>query len=159
MSKRRKGTHLYQVIFECGNYRNFLAEDHEDAAFYAMDIAKDHGQTINQIKPYATKKEGLLSENWSEYKDAPDEWFEPILYDQFTDWKLAGWELPSSVACVIRVTDLKTKKTKEYIYQKEGCARKKVQRLIEKGGVEITIADEETIHHFLPQEILNEQHD
>ena len=105
------------------------------------------------------KKKAYFPNNWSEYASAPAEWFQEILYDQFTEWKLAGWELPSSVSCVIRVTDLKTKKVKEHIYQKEGCARNKVQRLMDKGGVEITIADEEAIHHFLPQDISNEQHD
>ena len=62
MPKRRKGTHLYQVIFDTNEHRFFLAEDHEDAAWYSLDIAKEHSQTIKDVKPYATKKESVLSE-------------------------------------------------------------------------------------------------
>ena len=105
------------------------------------------------------KKKPYHPNNWHQYKDAPEEWFKPILYDQFTDWKLAGWELPSSVACVIRVTNIKTKKITEHTYVKEGCARNKIKRLIAEGGVEITLVDHENIHYLLPEDSLNGQHD
>ena len=105
------------------------------------------------------KKKPYFPNNWREYKEADESWFEPIPYDVFTEWKLAGWELPSSVACLIRVTDLKSKRTKEYTYQKMGCAKNKLERLINRGGVEITVCDEANIHHLLPEESFNETYE
>ena len=40
--------------------------------------------------------------NWEHYKDAPDEMFEPHTFEEVMSWKVAGWELPSSVCCIIR---------------------------------------------------------
>ena len=105
------------------------------------------------------KKKPYFPNNWSAYANSPDEWFEEILYDDFLSWKLAGWELPSSVHCLIRVTDLDTKKTKEFTYKTEGCARNKITRLIDKGNVEITVAEATTIHHLIPKEIYDETYD
>ena len=48
--------------------------------------------------------------NWQEYKDAPDEMFQPHTFDEIMNWKVAGWELPSSVSCIIRVHNNKTGK-------------------------------------------------
>ncbi len=104
------------------------------------------------------KKKAYFPNNWKQYAQAPDSWFLPIEYEEFTNWKLAGWELPSSVACLIRVTDLKSKKTKEHIYRKPGCARNKIDRLLDQGGVEITVCDAAQIHHF-SHDNFNEQYD
>ena len=35
--------------------------------------------------------------NWEAYKEAPDEMFEPHTFEEVMSWKVAGWELPSSV--------------------------------------------------------------
>ena len=102
------------------------------------------------------KKKNYYPNNWRQYANSPDEWFQAISYEDFLDWKLSGWELPSSVACIVRCTDLKTKKTSEYIYQRAGCARNKVKRLIDKGNVEITVVDNYDITHLLPEEIYDE---
>ena len=39
--------------------------------------------------------------NWKAYKDAPDDMFEPHTFEEVMDWKVAGWELPSSGNCLI----------------------------------------------------------
>ena len=57
--KRRKGTHMYYVIFDNGEQRFFLAEDDEDAAWYSLDIAKEHGRTVHHVNPYDQKEETL----------------------------------------------------------------------------------------------------
>lgn len=51
--KRRKGTNTYLLISSTNEELFFLAEDHEDAAWTAIDIAKEHSLTIKDIKPYA----------------------------------------------------------------------------------------------------------
>ena len=84
--------------------------------------------------------------NWEAYKDAPDEMFEPHTFEEVMTWKVAGWELPSSVCCIIRA---KTKdKVKEFVYQKQHAAENKVKSL-KADGVEFTVCTDQVIH-FVP---------
>lgn len=84
--------------------------------------------------------------NWQKFKDAPDEMFVPHMFVEVMDWKVAAWELPSNVCCMIREENLKTKKVKEYVYQRPGAAEKKVAQLMRKDGIEFTVCTPEQIH-------------
>ena len=84
--------------------------------------------------------------NWQKFKDAPDEMFVPHMFVEVMDWKVAAWELPSNVCCMIREEDLKTKKVKEYVYQRHAAAEKKVAQLMKKDGIEFTVCTPEQIH-------------
>ena len=53
--------------------------------------------------------------NFEAYRAAPSKFFESIPFDEFMDWKMMGWEIPSSVAAIVREQDLKTGEVKEYI--------------------------------------------
>jgi len=86
--------------------------------------------------------------NWEEYAEAPSEYFEPCTFEEFMSWKIANWELPSSVACVIRVTDSTTGKVTEHTYQRHGAAENKVKQLIRTPGIEFTVCDHRSIHHI-----------
>jgi hypothetical protein len=97
------------------------------------------------------KKKPYFHNNWSKLKDVPDELFDSIEYDEFMEWKVGGWELPSSVCCIIRETDSKTKKVKEYVYSKPSAAKKRVNTLMDQGK-EFTIADELSIHQMYPKQ-------
>ena len=99
------------------------------------------------------KKKPYCDNNWQEYKDAPDDFFIPHRYEEVMEWKVHGWSLPSTVCCIIRTTDLDTKKTKEYVYRKPSAATKKVNDLMLQGGVEFCIADHESIHHLFPESL------
>ena len=60
------------------------------------------------------KKKPYYPNNWQAYKDAPDDvWKDPPRFDELMDWKVGGWELPSSVYCILRTMDVNTKKVKE----------------------------------------------
>ena len=50
----------------------------------------------------SNKRPKYFPNNWKAYKDSPDEFFIPLTYKDFFNWKVMGWALPSSVACVIR---------------------------------------------------------
>ena len=91
-------------------------------------------------------KQGYFPNNWQRYKDAPDDLFEPISYEDFEHWKVSGWELPESVFCIIRVTDKTTLKVKEHVYQQPAAARKKLMKLVEDSNNEITVVDNDAIH-------------
>ena len=86
--------------------------------------------------------------NWQEYKDSPDEFFEPHTFEEVMSWKVAGWELPSSICCIIRANTHKGK-IKEFVYQKRSAAEAKVQALMHE-GVEFTVCTDEAIHFVSP---------
>ena len=68
--------------------------------------------------------------------------------DEIMNWKVAGWELPGSVACIIRVQNNKTGKVKEHVYQREHAAKEKVRQLMRTPDIEFTVCNHETIHHL-----------
>ena len=88
--------------------------------------------------------------NWKAYKDAPDDMFEQHSFEEVMDWKVAGWELPSSIECIVRVTDQDTKMIRDNVYKKRGMAKRSVQKYMNTGGYEITIVDHNSIHHLYP---------
>ena len=85
--------------------------------------------------------------NWEMYKEADDEDFIPHTFDELMTWKVGGWELPSSVCCLIRAQNKRTGKIKEFTYQKSSAADKKLQSLlIDDDNWEVTVCDHEEIH-------------
>ena len=97
------------------------------------------------------KKKPYFPNNVEAYRGAPSEWFEQIPYDEFMDWKIAGWELPSSVACIIREENLETGKIKEYVYQRASAAKAKTRAIMREGISEFTVCAPEAIHFMTPQ--------
>jgi hypothetical protein len=59
------------------------------------------------------KKKPYYPNNLKALSKAPSHYFEQIPYNDFMDWKIAGWEIPASVACMIREECLDTGKIKE----------------------------------------------
>ena len=98
------------------------------------------------------KKKKYFPNNWQAYKDADESLFVQHTYEEFVTWKLEGWELPSSVCCIIRVTDSKTKKIKEHVYSQPKSAMNFVGKLMAEGH-EFTVVDEESVHHMHPEEL------
>lgn len=68
--------------------------------------------------------------NWKEIQATPSEFFPEITWDEFYEWRVASWELPSSVCCIIREENKVTGKIKEHVYQKQASAVKKLQSII-----------------------------
>ena len=99
------------------------------------------------------KKEPYFPNNWEEISNAPAEYFDSLLFDQFMDWKMAGWQIPSSVNCIIRQHNVETGKVKEYVYQREHAARKKLTKMMAEGKYEFYVCNEDSIHHLYPQYI------
>ena len=97
------------------------------------------------------KKKKYFPNNWRLYKDSDDSMFIPHEYDEFMAWKVGGWEIPSSVCCIIRESDPVTKKVKEHVYSRPQSAARFVHKLMEEGK-EFTICDEEQIHQMYPDD-------
>ena len=98
-----------------------------------------------RMHPYRDELLELVEEQLADDSD-----FIPHTYEEIMSWKVGGWELPSSVCCVIRVTDVNTKKVKEHVYSKRSAAQAKVDQLINMPGIEFTVADHQAIHHLSP---------
>lgn len=97
------------------------------------------------------RSSGYFPNNWEEYKNAPDDMFIPHTFEELMTWKIANWELPSSVACIIRETNRKTGVVQEHVYSRMYAARKKVLQLINEPDIEIAVCDHEAIHHLIPE--------
>ena len=98
-----------------------------------------------------TKKGKYFPNNWKAYKESPDNFFIPLAYDEFYHWKVMGWALPSSVACIIREeTD---GKITERVYSQSKSARKYLQQ--EMGTKDprttYTICDRDAVQLLYPK--------
>jgi hypothetical protein len=98
-----------------------------------------------------TKKKGYYPNNWQAYKDTPDSFFLPLDVDEFFDWKVCGWELPSSVACIIREHNQVTGKVKEYTYSRAGDAKNKCRAIMDMGESEFTVVTPDAVHFMQPE--------
>ena len=111
-------------------------------------------QTLTEGTDLMTKK--YFPNNYDKVKAAPAHWFPPIAYEDFMDWKIDGWELPTSHDCIIRTINCKTGKIKEYVYQQHKSAKKKVAKLIVDQEEEFIIAGHDFIQHMKPAKYLTE---
>ena len=90
-------------------------------------------------------KKNYFPNNWRKFKDAPDDAFFTPTFEEFSHWKLAGWELPESVVCIIRAEA--NNKVQEYVYQRACYAEDKVEQLMRE-GITFSVVDHESIHHL-----------
>ena len=92
-----------------------------------------------------TRKKPYLPNNWEEIKEIPEEFFPSPTFEEVMEWKL-DWQLPASVACIIRATDRKTKRITEHRYLKNHAAQKKFNQLRNKGGSDLLVMSQHTIY-------------
>jgi len=98
-----------------------------------------------------TKKHKYYPNNWEAYNETPSHWFDSIPYEDFMDWKIAGWEIPSSISCIIRERNIKTGKVKEHVYRLDHAAKAKCKKLMEAEESEFTVVSMDHIHHLTPK--------
>ena len=102
--------------------------------------------------PSKKQKQPYFPNNVEAIREAPDAFFMPIPFDEFMDWKIGGYELPSSINCVIRERSLKTGKVKEYVYSRPTAAKNKLEKRMQEGEYEFTVCNGEAIHLLTPME-------
>jgi hypothetical protein len=93
-------------------------------------------------------KKKYFPNNVRRIQNAPDEIFQPLDFEEVMDWRVCSWELPDSVACVIRCDNSETGKITEFTYQQHGSATKKLQALTEDPNNTVTIATQEAVHQL-----------
>lgn len=107
-----------------------------------------------------SSKKPYFDNNWDEYYNAPAEAFVDVSYVDFYDHRIANWELPSSVKCMMRISNTKTKKVEEKVYRRLADAQRKLSQLVSDPDIEITICDHNSIHFLsTPEELMSEGED
>ena len=97
------------------------------------------------------RKPKYYPNNWKAIRDTPDEFFIPIEYNDFMDWKIGGYEIPSSVNSIIREQNLETGKVTEYVYSSPSYAKRKCKSLMKKGTSEFVVCTENQVHYIYPE--------
>ena len=97
------------------------------------------------------KKQPYYPNNYDAISDCPAEWFDSIPFDEFMDWKIGGYEIPSSVNCIIREKRLDTGEVTEYVYTTPGRAKNKARQIMDEGVSEFVVATAESVHHLYPE--------
>ena len=96
-------------------------------------------------------KKRYFPNNWKKLKDVPSTFFEEVEFDEFMDWKIGGYEIPSSINCIIREKRLDTGEVTEYVYQTAGRARNKARQIMDEGVSEFVVCTSEEVHHLYPE--------
>ena len=99
------------------------------------------------------KNKSYFPNNWAKLVNVPASYFESITYDEFMDWKIAGWELPSSVNCIIREQNTETGKVTEHVYTRKSAANKRLKKIMDECESEFVLASHDSIHHLYPKEV------
>jgi len=96
----------------------------------------------------AKRKRRYYANNWRMIKDTDPQHLPQLSFEQFYEFTLCNWLIPSSHDCVIRYTNLRTQKVKEKAYKYRGAA----MNFIEKYYMthEFAIADMDGLHHLHP---------
>ena len=105
----------------------------------------------NMPKRPSNKRPKYFPNNWKAYKESPDNFFIPLTYKDFFNWKVMGWVLPSSVACVIR--EEKDGKISEKIYSQSHSANNYLTKQMsdKKNNTIYTIVDDKQVQVLYPK--------
>lgn len=87
--------------------------------------------------------------NWEAIKACPPQYFPPMAYEEFADWKIHGYVLPSSIFGVIRTECLDTGKIEEFTYQTQSHAKKRLQKEMKKNK-DVILVTMEGVYHLKP---------
>ncbi|MBI52091.1 MAG: hypothetical protein CL779_02595 [Chloroflexi bacterium] len=90
--------------------------------------------------------------NWKDWKELPEDHLPCPTFEEFMDWKVGGWELPSSVHCIIRTEHRESGTVAEFIYSKPKNAATKLKNLFEQNEHDITLVDRESVQIFTSKE-------
>ena len=88
--------------------------------------------------------------NWDAIKQCPPSYFPPMEFEEFKDWKIYGYVLPSSVFGVIRTECPDTGKIEEFTYQTKYHAKQRLTKEIKKNK-KIILATMDGVYHLQPE--------
>ena len=99
------------------------------------------------------RKKKYFPNNWRAIKDTPSSVFShpPLSFDDFMHWKMDGWQIPTSVNCIIREQDTETGKVTEHVYSRLHAAQKKAKAIMKQGTSEMVICEHDQLTHLTPE--------
>ena len=86
--------------------------------------------------------------NWLAVYQTPCQFFPSYTYDDFYEFHVANWMLPSSHECIIRATRLSDDRASEFNYIYRKAAVNKIKQFL--GTHELAVCDHEAIHKLTP---------
>ena len=138
----------YQVLLSSGECVYILAADSEEAAWLALELSEDNNIKIADVIEMGKK---YFPNNWKRFKEVPADDFEAIGYDEFMEWKVAGWEINSNYNVIIRATNLNNSKVVEHVYKRESAAESKIHEYLNTLDHELVICTHDKIYYVHPE--------
>ena len=89
--------------------------------------------------------------NWRAIKETPDKFFASMPYEQFEDWKIYGYMLPSSCFALVRTKDVHGK-VEEFNYKTIHHCQDRIRKSI-KDNKEIYLCTMEGMYHLKPDDL------
>ena len=80
--------------------------------------------------------------------EGSEEYFEPCTYEEFVTWRLGSWEFEDDFHCIIRVQHVTNGKVKEHVYKQQKAADKCLLKYLEGQEHDITVCNNNAIHHI-----------
>ena len=98
------------------------------------------------------KKRKYYPNNWDAIKQCPPHYFPAMEYEDFRDWKVFGYQLPSSHYAVVRIDDRDKGTIEEYTYKTEHHTRQRLMKEM-NGNKRVTIATMDGVYYLMPNPI------
>ena len=99
------------------------------------------------------KKRKYYPNNWEAISSCPASYFPEMPYEDFKDWKIYGYQLPSSHFGIVRVENKDTGKIEEYTYKSEHHTKERMNKEMKKRNTTVTLATMEGVYHLMPPPI------
>ena len=90
--------------------------------------------------------------NWDAIKQCPSSYFPAMEYEEFKDWKIHGYQLPSSHYGIVRIENKDEGTVEEFTYKTEHHTKMRLKKEVGKNK-EITIATDDGVYHLKPNRI------
>ena len=90
--------------------------------------------------------------NWEAIRGCPASYFPEMAYTDFEDWKIYGYQLPSSHFGIVRIEDLDKGTIEEFNYKSEYHTKQRLKKEM-KGNKKVTLATMEGVYHLMPPPI------
>ena len=98
-------------------------------------------------------KKKYFPNKWARIKAIPADKFDSCTFEDFMEWKIAGWMLPENVECIIRAVNINNGKVKEHAYKRMSYANEKIKRYVFARTHELTICYDDSLCYIHPKDL------
>ena len=105
------------------------------------------------------KKKPYFPNNWDAINECHESFFFPIPFDELMDWKVGGYEIPSSIDSIIREHNLETGKVTEYVYRTLEGGKNRAKKIMAAGKSEFIVCTHDQVHYVYPEETQYKEED